>query len=58
MQDIDLPTSLEEVGTFPQKDIPGFAKYIVEERQHLYDLEHYNPRKLTLENISKLLETM
>ncbi len=58
MQDIDLPTSLRELGTFPKEDIPDFAKYIVEERQHLYDLENYNPRKLTLENTTKLLERM
>ena len=58
MQDIELPMSLRELETFPKEDIPDFAKYIVEERQHLYDLEHYNPRKLTLENTTKLLEKM
>ena len=57
MEDVELPTSLREVG-FPEDDIPDLARYIVEERQRLYDLEHYNPRKLTLENTVQLLETM
>ena len=57
MEDIELPTSLRQVN-FPEEDIPDFARYIVEERQYLYDLDHYNPRKLTLENTTQLLEGM
>jgi alcohol dehydrogenase class IV len=58
MRDVELPTSLKEIGTFPKEDIQDFARYLVEERQYMYDLEHYNPRRLTLENITELLEVM
>jgi alcohol dehydrogenase class IV len=58
MRDVELPTSLKEIGTFPKEDIQDFARYLVEERQYMYDLEHYNPRRLTLENITELLEIM
>jgi len=55
VKDLELPTSLKEVN-FPKGDIPKYAKYIVEERQSYYYLQAYNPRKLTLENVTELLE--
>jgi alcohol dehydrogenase class IV len=55
VKDLELPTSLKEVN-FPKGDIPKYAKYIVEERQSYYYLQTYNPRKLTLENVTELLE--
>ncbi len=57
VRDLELPISLKEVG-FPKSDIPKFAKYLVEERQSYYYLQTYNPRKLTIENVTELLEKM
>jgi alcohol dehydrogenase class IV len=57
VKDLELPISLREVG-FPKNDIPKVAKYLVEERQSYYLLQKYNPRRLTLENVTELLEKM
>jgi alcohol dehydrogenase class IV len=57
MEDIDMPISLKEVGV-PKEDLKPLAKYIVNERQHLYNLGAFNPRKLTLQNVEQLLEKM
>jgi len=57
MRDIDLPTTLKQVN-FPKGDLDGFAEYIFKQRQHIYGLPKYNPRRLTLENTTKLLHDM
>lgn len=57
VRDLELPVTLKEVN-FPKGDIPKFAKYLVEERQSYYYLQTYNPRKLTMENVTELLEKM
>jgi alcohol dehydrogenase class IV len=57
MEDIDTPISLKEVGV-PREDLKPLAEYVVTERQHMYDLKTFNPRKLTLENVTQLLQKM
>lgn len=57
MEDIDMPISLKEVGV-PKEDLKSLAEYIVNERQYLYNLGAFNPRKLTLQNVKQLLEKM
>ena len=57
LKDLELPVSLKELG-FPKNDIPKIAKYIVEERQFPYSLHLYNPRRLTIENVTALLENI
>ncbi len=57
MEDIDMPTSLKEVGV-PQEDLETLAGYITNERQYMYNLSTFNPRKLTLENVRQLLQKM
>jgi alcohol dehydrogenase class IV len=57
MGDLDLPTTLKQVN-FPKSDLTSFAEYIVNERQFVYDLPRYNPRKLTAENMNELLNEM
>ncbi|MEM1515468.1 MAG: iron-containing alcohol dehydrogenase [Candidatus Bathyarchaeia archaeon] len=57
VEDLELPISLKDVGV-PKEDIPKIADYIMEERQHYYYLQTYNPRKPTKENITELLEKM
>jgi alcohol dehydrogenase len=57
MKDVDLPTTLKQVN-FPKGDLDGFAEYIFKERQYVYGLPRYNPRRLTLENTTKLLHDM
>jgi alcohol dehydrogenase len=56
-KDIGLPTNLKQLNV-PRKDLRNLAKYIVEERQNFYLLPTYQPRKLTLENVTELLEKM
>ncbi len=57
MRDLDLPTTLKQVN-FPSSDLEGFAEYIVKQRQYIYGLPRYNPRRLTLENTTQLLHDM
>jgi alcohol dehydrogenase class IV len=57
MEDIDMPLCLREVGV-PEADLKPLAEYIIEERQYLYGLSDYNPRRPTLRNITQLLEQM
>jgi len=57
MRDVDLPTTLKQVN-FPEGDLDSFAEYIFKQRQHIYGLPKYNPRRLTLENTTKLLHDM
>jgi len=57
VKDLELPVTLKEVG-FPKSDIPKIAKYLFEERQSYYLLQKYNPRRLTMENVTELLEKM
>jgi len=57
MQDVEMPMCLREVGV-PKEDLETLAEYITNERQYLYNLSTFNPRKLTLENVRQLLEKM
>jgi alcohol dehydrogenase class IV len=57
MRDLELPTSLKQVN-FPRSDLESFARYIVMDRQYIYNLPRYNPRRLTEENMLKLLNDM
>ncbi len=57
MEDVDMPISLREVGV-PEEDLKALAEYIINERQYLYNLSTFNPRRLTLENVRQLLEKM
>jgi alcohol dehydrogenase class IV len=57
MKDLELPTTLKQVN-FPKGDLESFGEYIVKQRQYIYNLPKYNPRKLSLENISSLLNDM
>lgn len=58
MKDCGMCTSLEEHGVVPREDLPGFAEYLVNERQYLYDMQATNPRKLTTANVTRFLEAM
>jgi len=57
MRDLELPTTLKQVN-FPRADLESFAEYIVKQRQQIYNLPRYNPRRLTLENTTQLLIDM
>jgi alcohol dehydrogenase class IV len=57
MKDTDLPRTLKQVG-FPKADIQSFAEYIFNDRQYVYNLPRYNPRRLTVENTVQLLQDM
>ncbi|RLI46741.1 hypothetical protein DRO69_02370 [Candidatus Bathyarchaeota archaeon] len=55
IEDIELPKGLKEVN-IPKADIPKLAEYLVNKRQYEYELPVWNPRKLTMENVTELLE--
>ena len=57
LKDLELPLSLNKWGV-PRKEIGEFADYIFEERQQMYLLPKFNPRKLTKDNTRELLERM
>lgn len=57
MRDLELPTTLKQVN-FPRNELESFANYIVKERQFIYNLPRYNPRRLSLENMRTLLNDM
>jgi alcohol dehydrogenase class IV len=53
-KDVELPLTLKEWNV-PQDFLPQFAEYLVKDRQFMYNLPRYNPRRLTLENITNFL---
>lgn len=55
MKDLDLPLTLKEFGV-PQNELAEFSDYIVNERQYIYGLPTFNPRKITEENMRLLME--
>lgn len=57
VEDLELPTSLRQMNV-PREDLPRIVDHLVKERQILYDLPKWNPRKLTTENVTELLERM
>jgi alcohol dehydrogenase len=57
IKDLELPTCLKEV-KFPKEDMLQLAEYLVKKRQYDYNLPTWNPRKLSLENVTELLSRM
>jgi len=57
MEDMELPTSLKG-WNIPSNQLDEFAEYVVKERQHVYGLPRFNPRKLTIENTKELMHHM
>jgi|BEDMetMinimDraft_2_1075160.scaffolds.fasta_scaffold02278_2 Alcohol dehydrogenase, class IV len=57
LSELEMPTRLKDIN-FPKSYLEPFAQYIVRERQHLYNLSKYNPRKLNEENVINLLNDM
>ncbi len=52
--DVELPLTLK-AWNVPHDFLPKFAEYLVKDRQFLYNLPRYNPRRLTLENITDFM---
>lgn len=57
MEDMELPTTLQQL-KIPSKELTGFATYLYRERQHIYGLPRFNPRKLTADNTKELVRSM
>ena len=57
MEDMELATSLKQYNV-PSKELDEFAEYLFKERQHIYGLPRFNPRKLTLENTKEFMHLM
>ena len=56
-EDLELPTSLRQANV-PKADLPKIVDHILNERQIMYDLPKWNPRKLTRANVTTLIEDM
>jgi len=57
MEDMELPTSLKQ-WMVPTNELDEFAEYLVKDRQHVYGLPRFNPRKLTIENTKELMHRL
>ncbi|HUK50964.1 MAG TPA: iron-containing alcohol dehydrogenase [Terriglobales bacterium] len=57
MEDMELPTNLKE-WKVPSNELDEFAEYVVKDRQFVYGLPRFNPRKLTNENTKELMHNM
>ena len=57
VEDLELPTSLKAL-RIPKSELPRIVSYIVEERQFMYDLTSWNPKKLSTENVTELFDKM
>jgi len=57
MEDLELPTNLKQ-WNIPSKELDEFAEYIYKDRQNVYGLPRFNPRKLTPENTKELMHQM
>jgi alcohol dehydrogenase class IV len=57
MDDMEMPTSLKQLN-IPSKELDDFAEYIYKERQHVYSLPRFNPRKLTPDNTKEFMHLM
>jgi alcohol dehydrogenase len=57
MEDMELPTNLKQ-WKVPSNELDEFAEYLVKDRQFVYGLPRFNPRKLTIENTKELMHNM
>ena len=57
MEDMELPTNLKGWNV-PSNQLDEFAEYVVKDRQYVYSLPRFNPRKLTIENTKELMHQM
>jgi len=57
MEDMELPINLGQLN-LRSDDMDDFGEYIFKERQHIYALPRFNPRRLTLENTKQLMRLM
>jgi alcohol dehydrogenase class IV len=53
---LDMPYALKYATKKSKDDFLGYIDYILKDRQYLYNLPLYNPRRLTPENLAELFE--
>jgi alcohol dehydrogenase class IV len=56
-EEMELPKTLKG-WSVPESQLDEFAEYIFKERQYIYGLPRFNPRKLSLENTKELMHQM
>jgi len=57
MEDMEVPTNLKAYNV-PMKELDEFAEYLFKERQYVYSLPRFNPRKLTPANTKEFMHLM
>lgn len=56
MKNLDIPLALKNATKLPKDSLYDMLEYILKERQFIYNLPTYNPRRLTTDNLSQLFE--
>jgi alcohol dehydrogenase class IV len=56
MKSLEMPVALKNVSKFGKDRLSDILEYILNERQYIYNLPVYNPRRLTKENLTELFD--
>ncbi|MGC8562905.1 MAG: iron-containing alcohol dehydrogenase [Thermoplasmata archaeon] len=56
MKNLEMPTALKDASKFGKDRLLDMLEYILNERQYIYNLPVYNPRRLTKENVTELFD--
>ncbi len=58
MKSLEMPIALKNASKFGKDRLMEMFDYILNERQYIYNLPVYNPRRLTKENLTELFEDL
>ncbi|MEM3449664.1 MAG: iron-containing alcohol dehydrogenase [Nitrososphaerota archaeon] len=56
MKSLEMPIALKDVSNFTRDRLDEMLEYILNERQYIYNLPVYNPRRITKENLTELFD--
>jgi alcohol dehydrogenase class IV len=56
MKDLEMPVSLKNSTKLTKNSLDEMLEYVLNERQFIYNLPAYNPRRLTKENLQILFD--
>jgi alcohol dehydrogenase class IV len=58
IQNMNLPIALKDIVDIPKSELMGIHKFILGERQYLYELPKFSPRRLNEKNLTVLLSDL
>ena len=56
MKGLEMPVALKNASKFGKERLTDMFDYVFNQRQYIYNLPVYNPRRLTEENLSELFD--